>query len=366
MSKYHMASIQVAGMNFTNSQYGEVERQIIQKVSSAIAKLTDNRKFLLYLTTFWDHDKFREIKNSAADVVLLFNGTDAIDPDLYWCMRSPAWYELKIDKQVAFIGCDLEEEIFCDFWAITTNQYFKQYTEADVQPSEFTNIFLNYNRKPSWIRKHLLTEFVNSGMDRLGHVTLGINNTDNPDLDRFVLPPEDLSYIAGGEGDVELPGGHRLSQLRVANDIFSLGNLDVWNSCFLNVVTETTIADTLWTSEKIFKPMIGMRPFFYVGNTQVLQRLEQAGFDIFRDINLIDDEWFKALDVDRYHASGRDLYTISDHLIQVINNLKTQDLNKLYQDILPRLKHNRDLFLKYSANALIVFENNLNDYLRAN
>lgn len=366
LSKYSMATLIVQGMNFTNSQYGEVERQIVEIVRKHVEAKTDTKTYLLYLTTFFNHERFMQIKNSLADVVLLFNGTDAIDPELYWIMKSPAWHELLIDKEVRFIGSDFANEVTCDFWAAVTNQYFKQYTEQEIQPGDITKIFLNYNRKPNWIRRGLLEAYVYHNVDHLGHITLGINTTKNPDLDRFVLPTEVLDHATGGEGDALVDEHYTLKDLRVANDIFSLGNLDIWNSCFLNVVTETAVSDTLWCSEKLFKPLIGMRPFFYYGNPRVLYRLEQLGFDIFRDVNQIDDSWFNAIQCQEYHATGEELEILSDKLIAVVNNLKPQNLNKLYQDLYPRLKHNRGLFLKYSADALWTFENNLNDYLRTN
>lgn len=363
-----MATLEIGGTNFTNSQYGEVERQVIDIVRKHVEAKTDDRKYLLYLTTFFNHEHFIRIKNSPAEVVLMFNGTDALDPEIYWIMKTPAWHELLLDKEVKFIGSDFSDQITCDFWAAVTIQYFKSYTEAELSPTEFTKVFLNYNRKPNWIRCGLLEEYVRQGVDHLGHVTLGINNTKKPELDRFVLPPEILDHYAGGEGNSQIDQYHTLKDLRVANDIFSLGHLDIWNSCFLTVVTETAVVDTLWTSEKIFKPMIGMRPFFYFGNPASLLRLEQAGFDIFRDINQYTDEWFdpETIKCQAYHARGSEIKYMCDQVIKVINDLKTRDLNKLYADILPRLKHNRDLFLKYGANALTVFENNLNDYLRSN
>ena len=353
-------------MNFTNSQYGEIERRIIDVVRCCVEQQANDRTYLLYLTTFFNHEKFMHIKNSFADVILLFNGTDAIDPELHWIMKTPAWRELLIDKDVYFIGSDFADQIGCDFWAAVTDQYFKRYTDTEVLPTNITRVFLNYNRKPTYYRRMVLEEYINQGVDHLGHVTLGLNTFKNPDLDRFVLPPETLGYIAGGEGDAPVGDHHTLRDLRVANDIFSLGNLDVWNSCFLNVVTETSVSGTLWTSEKVFKPMIGLRPFFYYGNPAVLLKLEELGFDIFRDINLYTDKWFTAVKCSSYHADGSELEFITNHLIDLIKHLAQQDLNKLYQEILPRLKHNRELFLKYSASALAVFESNLNDHLRAN
>lgn len=361
-----MAKLTVDGQNFTNSQYGETERQVIDIVTRCVEADTTNREYLLFLTTFFNHEKFMRIKNSLADVVFLFNGTDSIDPELYWIMRTPAWRELLIDKEVKFIGSDFADQITCDFWAAVTNQFFKRYQEAEITPTNIRRVFLSYNRKPSPHRRYVLEEYIKHGVDHLGHITLGINSYHNPELDRFVLPPETLTHVAGGEGDAPVDEHYTLKDLRVANDIFSLGDLDIWNSCFLNVVTETTVSDTQWTSEKIFKPMIGMRPFFYYGNPAALLRLEKLGFDIFRDITQFNESWLNEVKCQDCQASGFELNFLNDRLITTINNLKTQDLNTLYQELLPRLKHNRDLFLKYSAESLSIFENNLNDYLRSN
>jgi hypothetical protein len=54
------------------------------------------------------------------------------------------------------------------------------------------------------------------------------------------------------------------------------------------LVTETEFTNAnpndFFTSEKTFKPILGMRPFFIYGQAPLRQYLKDQGFDIFEDI----------------------------------------------------------------------------------
>jgi hypothetical protein len=80
----------------------------------------------------------------------------------------------------------------------------------------------------------------------------------------------------------------------IANDIMSLGHPDNWQRHFLNIVTETQfdIKNTYFVSEKIYKPIIGMRPFLVYANDGALSWLSEHGFEPytkdFQDISDLD------------------------------------------------------------------------------
>ena len=81
-------------------------------------------------------------------------------------------------------------------------------------------------------------------------------------------------------------------QYGIHNDIVSLGHLANWQRCFLNVVTETVydINRNYFVSEKIYKPIIGCRPFLVYDPDGGRQWLEDRGFETYiNDFNDITD-----------------------------------------------------------------------------
>jgi len=80
----------------------------------------------------------------------------------------------------------------------------------------------------------------------------------------------------------------------IPNDIVSLGHVDNWCRHLVNVVTETfyDINQTGFVSEKIYKPIVGCRPFLVYDPDGGTQWLTKRGFEIytcdFSDISDLD------------------------------------------------------------------------------
>lgn len=128
----------------------------------------------------------------------------------------------------------------------------------------------------------------------------------------------------------------KISDTHISNDILSLGDPKYWNSHFVTVITESCHHSDVFLSEKVFKPLIGLRPFLVVGDKNLYSKLREFGFDTFEDLfpNVGKDE-------DNYEKR-------CDNLLVDLYNLCTMsldDVDKLYKSILPRLEKNRNTVL---------------------
>jgi hypothetical protein len=67
----------------------------------------------------------------------------------------------------------------------------------------------------------------------------------------------------------------------IANDIMSLGHSINWTRHFINIVTETQfdIKKTYFVSEKIYKPMLGSRPFLVYASDGAVAWLTERKFE---------------------------------------------------------------------------------------
>jgi hypothetical protein len=195
------------------------------------------------------------------------------------------------------------------FWLLTTDKYFLEYTKEDTTPA-FEYNFLCYQRKPIDYRVKLYDLLKSKN----GIVTLGTQEYSfNKDL------PEH-----GGYKDV---GG----ELPIPNDIYSLGNIEVWNKCFLNIVSETVQrldTDFPFISEKVFKPIIGMRPFIVYGHPKTSEYLRNMGFETF-------DSDFGFSPKLTYEESANEISKVIDGI---------DNVELLYKKLLPKITHNYENF----------------------
>jgi len=138
------------------------------------------------------------------------------------------------------------------------------------------------NRKPHWHRVRLYQQLESAGILEQGIVSLGGEGGQ----------PVKLLNVDQGESDAAPNPGPE--QYGISNDIFSLGHSSNWKRHFLNAVTETVfdINSNIFVSEKIFKPILGMKPFLIYDSDGAVSWLEHRGFvsyvDDFRDITDLD------------------------------------------------------------------------------
>lgn len=200
------------------------------------------------------------------------------------------------------------------FWLIAVDRFFLNYNLADVQPKEFTNNFLCYQRKNTEERDYLYDQLCN----KKGVVTIGKK-----------LFPEINSNLPDHNGYKEIR--HMGLSRPEPNDIWSLGNIDVWNSSFLNIVSETKQRIQYpfpFVSEKIFKPIIGLRPFVCYGNPNTSSLLRSLGFETF-------DEEFEYNPTIDYKKNA-------EQLVNIVEKLDNINKSEMFNNLLPKLIHNKE------------------------
>jgi hypothetical protein len=173
--------------------------------------------------------------------------------------------------------------------------HFQNYEEQDVQLESTARKFICLNRKPHPHRVNLVNRLL--PMRDQGYISLGL-----PGDSAIVIDTEfsDEQGIRDEYGTLGVDG--QVTQ-RIRNDIFSVGDINIWRNSYLCLVTETEFTnaypENFFISEKTWKPIIGMRPFFVYGQSPMREHLKASGFDIFEDIfdyRLVDDsagDWMR-------------------------------------------------------------------------
>lgn len=298
-------------------QLRRFEKQIIRqylspwyqdKVRSVVVNST-------WYTEEFHADVMAWIKTNSIDRIALVSLLDPAIPKAEWFGESGA----EIRSVGYYKGHDT-----IDAWVLIMDRYF----QMPVDPGNADDIdttFLCYNRKPHQHRRNLLSQLHAHGCMHNGIVTMGAF-AGRAALQLFQdVPSSDLAPNSGPE------------QYGIANDIMSLGAIAIWKRCFMNIVTETVFdIDREWfVSEKIYKPMLGRRPFLVYAPNGAQSWLHHWGFvDFIQDFDDITD-----LDL-----------AYPDNIAPFLVTLANQSQNYLKQKYLalePKISYNFDRFWQH-------------------
>jgi hypothetical protein len=169
-----------------------------------------------------------------------------------------------------------------DFCALFVD-HFLQAPDQNLllDPTAIDTAYMCLNRKPHWHRQQLYGRLQSLDLVRQGIVSMG------GDGQAVVALAQDREH------DTLAPNAG-LDHYGIPNDIVSLGHLGNWRRHLVNIVTETfyDINKTGFVSEKIYKPIVGCRPFLVYDPDGGTRWLRERGFEPytqdFRDISDLD------------------------------------------------------------------------------
>jgi hypothetical protein len=292
---------------------GRFERIIYHDIINQIDNAyPDPKKNLVINGTWlnWDFQHSVEALLSVYQPDRVFIGS-MVDP---WEMQ--AWAANKFsDSEIVMFG-NVSGPYAFNFWAMYCDHTWPQYTlEQTTLADDFRFSFLCYQRRPKLHRQILTSRMLDHNLDKTGLVTLG--------QDDFLF--DNLKKIT----------------IEDSHDVLGIGKLEIWNHCFLNIVSETERAGhaDVFISEKAWQPIVGLRPFLIYGDTRIYDYLESQGFDVFSDIFPV-DEMKRLPDFD--HCSD-----IIVDTIKCLDRLNKVDLKKMWVDLLPRLTKNKKRFSEF-------------------
>jgi len=122
---------------------------------------------------------------------------------------------------------------------------------------------------------------------------------------------------------------------QIPNTSYEIDLIEMSKS-FLHVVNETVFYESFnHLTEKIFKPIVCMRPFILTSTPGSLKYLRRYGFKTFN--KWIDESY------DQEHDQHKRLNMIASE-IRKICLLNKKEISNMYTEMLPVLKHNYDLF----------------------
>jgi len=247
-------------------------------VDSMLVNIAQDQSRTVVINSVWYTTEYHQqvlswLRANSTDRIVLVAMLDAAIP-------RPEWYA-EFNCEVVPVGY-YSGDYSLDFCALFVDKFLD--APAIDQLTDASNIDTAYmclNRKPHWHRRQLYNRLQSRDLLQHGIVSMGGEGTAirSLDVDR---EHDDLAPNASAE------------HYGIPNDIVSLGHLQNWQRHFVNIVTETVydINQSGFVSEKIYKPIVGCRPFLIYDPDGGTQWLRDRGFDPyvldFQDITDLD------------------------------------------------------------------------------
>jgi hypothetical protein len=262
--------------NFNNGwgpEFGikRFEQSIVDRYLEPIKQ--DSRSTVI-INSVWYTEQYHaqvisELKQMSVERVIIVSMLDS-------AIVKPAWFE-ELDCEICCLGYYHGPDSI-DFWALAVHEFLDISGYDDIMDAaRIDTAYMCLNRKPHWHRVKLYQQLESAGILDHGIVSMGGEGGQ----------PVKLLEMDHGQSDLAPNPGPE--QYGISNDILSLGHVSNWRRHFMNTVTETVfdINQNLFVSEKIFKPILGSRPFLVYDPDGAVTWLEQRGFMSY--VNDFDD-----------------------------------------------------------------------------
>ena len=249
----------------------QIEQEIVDQYLAPL--LYSHERVVLINSTWYGTEQHASslqwLRTNTWDLLILISMIDAPIPDVGWFQE--------FDRPALAIG-SVPGQHYISLWAEVATRFIEPYQKHEIDLP-----FMCLNRKPHWHRKKLYESMSKAGL--LDHGLVSLGSPDGSTAVRMLterVVPCDLA-----------PNGTHQHH-GIPNDIASLGDLENWRRHFLNIVTESVfdVDSNYFVSEKIFKPMLGSRPFlvYAPGGAErwLLDQNFESYLDDFRDITDLD------------------------------------------------------------------------------
>jgi len=312
------------------------EKKLIANIHNQIdQKFPDSRNLFINTTWFgpqFDNNEWNQYKQTISqqqfDCVFMLAAADPV----FLNNNQLLSIQQETNSRLYLLG-HFETEYYFNFHSQVLPRYFVDYSECQLPMRTAKYTYVNYNRKPRDHRSALVNQLIEKDLLKHGIVTLG--KQDNIFSKEFIP----VKHLSLNETVDDAVGNWGMAMdFGIPHDIHSLGNMNIWQNHFLNVVGETEFLpwDNMFISEKTWKPVLGMRPFVINGQQKIYKYLVTNGFKTF-------NHYWPHIDIE--HG---DVHSTIIELIVYLNSLGQQKLENLYQDMLLDLEHNRNRFFEYA------------------
>lgn len=259
------------------------------------------------------------------------------------------------------------DKIYYFFHGFACLHWYKDFSYFPKIDPKFENKFLSLNRLCISERSYrllLVTEYIRRNLLEKGMVSLQIMQNN-----KNIVKEEVFDHNSKLSKDAKIQVFKTLGNLNTnfVVDRLVLGDAsahawpkdyNLWQTVFLHVVSETVFFERkLHLTEKIFKPIVSLRPFILLGAYKNLNYLKSYGFQTFE--KWIDESY------DNEQDNEKRLMMACDE-IEKIANLSEDEIKTMYLDMQQVLEHNyRHFYTDFKKIIINELVDNFQEYLNS-
>lgn len=298
-----------------NTSSAAFERQILHSVANQIDAHFPNCNNLLINGT-WLNWNFQ---HAVEDLMIHYEPQNVFISSLVDPWNMDQWAIEKFPRsQIYFFG-NTDNHHQVNFWALYCNKMFPEYSLGDIGLRNNANkLYLCYQNKTNRYRDCLYSKFQNCGLLDHGYLTY---------WDKFI-----------GPGNLDSAEKRSVNKMNMEHD--TVGNLETWQSCLINIVSETEHAENQHTfvSEKTWKAIIGFRPFIINGDPRIYAFLRNQGFKTF-------DQWFPVKQLENSQSPEMTASIISKTISDLVD--QKISLKSMFNVMRNDLMYNKNRFREF-------------------
>jgi hypothetical protein len=243
----------------------QFEQRIVDDLLKHIAVDTSQT---VVINSVWYSTEYHQqvmvwLRNNPVDRIVLIAMLDGAIPQ-------PSWYS-EFNCEILAVGYYPGDHAV-DFCALFVEHYLNPPDQDILLDSTVIDTpYMCLNRKPHWHRRKLYQNLKSQDVIRHGIVSMGGADGQAEQLLDIDREHDTLAPNPGPE------------YYGPPNDIVSLGHIKNWQRHFVNIVTETIydINRSGFVSEKIYKPIVGCRPFLVYDPDGGTRWLQDRGFESY-------------------------------------------------------------------------------------
>lgn len=309
-------------------------KQYEQKIANnLLVPFEESDQHVVVINSVWYNNEMHEqvmtwLRNNTWDQIVLVAMLDAAIP-------YPDRYA-EFNRPVTGIGYypGVGQVDFCALFV----DHFLQAPDNTVllDVNTIDTAYMCLNRKPHWHRQKLYNKLQARNLVNQGIVSMG------GDGQAVVALAQDRDH------DTLAPNATR-DHYGIPNDIVSLGHLGNWQRHLLNVVTETFYDINLsgFVSEKIYKPIVGCRPFLVYDPDGGTRWLHDRGFEPYTQ----DFKDISSLDLVEPHNLPE--------FLKVLCEQTPAYWQKKFVDLQEKILHNKNRFITYVKEQQTIVNNGI-------
>ena len=249
------------GMQFPLKKF---EADIVDRM---LAQVSADASRTVVVNSVWYTGEYHQqvlawLRDNPVDRIVLIAMLDAAIP-------AADWYK-EFDCEILTVGYYAGPHAV-DFCAVFVDEFLKPPSlDILMSSSQIDTAYMCLNRKPHWHRQKLYRQLETSNLLDRGIVSMGGTGLAVRSLPTD-CEPDNLAPNAAA------------THYGIPNDIVSLGHQHNWQRHLVNVVTETffDINRTGFVSEKIYKPIVGCKPFLVYDPDGGTCWLTDRGFETY-------------------------------------------------------------------------------------